>query len=83
MVNWEFFFSNKSVCEQVYISKNALMNVFFNYFSNKFMTIVVKGPPWMSEKIKIKIKQKNLICSPIFQVANLPLITKNLPCSLL
>ena len=35
-INWRFLFSNKSVHQQVKILNNTLMNVFFNFISNKW-----------------------------------------------
>ena len=60
-INWWFLFSNKSVLQQFKILNNTSMNVFSNFISNKFVTFNDKGPPWMSEYLKNKIKWRNEI----------------------
>ena len=37
------------------------MNIFSNLIPNKFVTIDNKDPPWMTERIKNKILEKNYI----------------------
>ena len=40
-IDWRFFFSNKSVHQQVKILNNTLMNVFSNFIPNKLYIIKV------------------------------------------
>ena len=58
MVDWRFMFLNKNVHKQVSIFNNTLMNIFTNYFPNKYITTDDRDPTWMNETIKIKIKLK-------------------------
>ena len=60
-INWRFLFSNKLVHQQAEILNNTLMNVFSNFIPNKLVTFNDKGPPWMSEYLKKKIKWRNKI----------------------
>ena len=60
-VDWEFLFSNKSVNRQVIIFNRTLMNVFSNFFPNKFVTFNDRDPPWMTSNIKDKVKYCNSI----------------------
>ena len=60
-VDWEFLFSNKSVNQQVIIFNRTLMNVFSNFFPNKFVTFNDRDPPWMTSNIKDKVNYWNNI----------------------
>ena len=69
-VHSEFLFFSKSVHEQVSIFNNTLMNIFSNYIPNKFIIIDDKDPPWMTERIKIKLsKKKTTLISHKFQIS--------------
>ena len=48
-------FSCKNVQEQVNIFNKTIINIFSNFIPNKR----VKDPPWMTEKLKSKIKWKD------------------------
>ena len=61
-MNWNFFFSHKSVHEQVAIFNLKLMNIFSNYILNILITVDDKGPPWMNGYIKRKILDKKIVC---------------------
>ena len=52
MVDWRFMFLNKNVHKQVSIFNNTLMNIFTNYFPNKYITTDDRDPTWMNETIK-------------------------------
>ena len=58
-VTWGFVLSDKNVHEQVQYLNEILMNVFYNYIPNKWITIDDKDPPWMNDEIKNKINYRN------------------------
>ena len=60
LVNWNFFFSHKSVHGQVAIFNLKLMNIFSNYILNKLITVDDKDPPLMNGYIKRKILDKKI-----------------------
>ena len=57
MVDWRFMFLNKNVHEQVSIFNNRLINIFFNYIPNKYITIDDRDLQWMNEKVSPHVKQ--------------------------
>ena len=57
-MKWNFFFSNKSVHEQVTIFNQTLMNIFSNYIPNKLITVDDEDPPWMNEVLRRKLWPK-------------------------
>ena len=61
-VDWKFVFSCKNVCQQEKIFNKTIINIFSNFTSNKFVTFDVKDSPWMTEKLKEKIKWKHKVC---------------------
>ena len=56
-VNWKFLSSFKNVPQQVNIL-NKTINISSNFMPNKFVTFHDKDPPWMTQKLKEKIKWK-------------------------
>lgn len=63
MVTWEFLFFNKSVYEKDAIFINALINIFFDYIPNQFLTIDYKDSSTqrlLTKKNKNKIIHKTL-----------------------
>ena len=60
MINWEKLFSHKNINAQVTVFDETILNIFRNYVPNKYITCDDKDLVWMNEKIKSKIKSKNL-----------------------
>ena len=63
MVTCEFLFFNKSVYEKDAIFINALINIFFDYIPNQFLTIDYKDSSTqrlLTKKNKNKIIHKTL-----------------------
>ena len=57
-------FSSKNVHQQVklkLIKNKTIINIFSNFASNKLVTFDDKDPPWMTEKLKEKIKWKQKV----------------------
>ena len=53
--------SNKNVHQQVNIFNKTIINIFSNFIPNKLVTFDDKDHPWMTEKLKEKIKQKHKV----------------------
>ena len=66
-VNWESLFDSKNISAQVIALNRSILNVFRNYVPNKYKTIDDKGPVWINQIIKSKIKTKNLLFKPYIQ----------------
>ena len=60
-VDWKFMFSCKNVHQQVNIFNKTIINIFSNFIPNKLVTFDDKDPPWMTEKLKEKIKWKHKV----------------------
>ena len=58
-VDWKLIFSCKNVHQQVNIFNKTIINIFSNFIPNKLVTFDDKDPPWMTEKVKEKIKWKH------------------------
>ena len=54
-------FSCKNVQEQVNIFNKTIINIFSNFIPNKLVTFDDKDPPWMTEKLKKKMKWKHKV----------------------
>ena len=54
-------FSCKNVHQQVHIFNKTIINIFSNFIPNKLVTFDDKDHPWMTEKLKEKIKQKHKV----------------------
>ena len=60
-VYWKFIFSCENVHQQVNIFNKTIINIFSNFIPNKLVTFDDKDPPWMTEKLKEKIKWKHKV----------------------
>ena len=60
-VGWKFMFSGKNIHQQVNIFNKTVINIFSNFIPNRLVTFDDKGPPWMTEKLKEKIKWKHKV----------------------
>ena len=52
--------SYKNVHQQVINFKKILLTYFQNFMPNRFVAFDDKYPPWMTEKLKLKIKGKHI-----------------------
>ena len=59
LVNWDFIFLNKTVHDQVLAFDQVLINMFTNYIPNIYKSFHDQDLPWMNDRIKSKIQQKN------------------------
>ena len=56
--DWDFLFWGKSINKKVDILNECLKNIFHNFVPNKVINCDYKQPPWMSESIKSKLKER-------------------------
>ena len=59
LVNWDLIFLNKTVHDQVLAFDQVLINIFTNYIPNIYKSFHDQDLPWMNDRIKSKIQQKN------------------------
>ena len=57
-VDWKFIIPYKNVHQKVNIFKKTIINIFSNLNQNKLVTFDDKDPPWMTEKLKVKLRWK-------------------------
>ena len=57
-VDWKFIITYKNVHQKVNIFKKTIINIFSNLNRNKLVTFDDKDPPWMTEKLKVKLRWK-------------------------
>ena len=57
--DWEKAFSNVNVHTQVKLFNETLSNIFMNFDPNKLITVDDRDPPWVTEKIKKLLIDKN------------------------
>ena len=53
-------FSHKNINAQETVFNETILNIISNYIPNKHITCDDKDPVWMNEKIKSKMKSKNI-----------------------
>ena len=47
-----------------------MLDAFKNYVPRKYVTVNDKGPVWMNENIKSKIKTRNLLHKQLYRMAD-------------
>ena len=52
-------FERKTVNQKVNILNEFLLNVFHNFIPNKKMKFHYKDPPWMTEIVKSKLRERS------------------------
>ena len=57
--DWDNAFLGKNVNEKASILTKTILNIMSNYIPNEKITIDDKNPPWIDNKIKSLIKNKN------------------------
>ena len=58
-VDWNFIFQEKTVNKKVNILNECLLNVFHNFIPNKKIKFNYKDPPWMTEIVKSKLRERS------------------------
>ena len=59
MVNWGRVFDKKDINAQVIVLNGTILNIFWHYLPNKYITADYKDPVWMNKIIKSKMKAKS------------------------
>ena len=62
--------SFKNVHQQVNIFNETIINIFSNLIPNKLVPFDDKDPPWMTEKLKEKIKWKHKVYWDYLKIGN-------------
>ena len=61
-IDWNFILQRKNVDQKVNILKECLLSVFHNFIPNKKTKFNYKDPPWMTEIVKNKLRERlNLV----------------------
>ena len=60
-VDWKFMFSYKNVHQQANIFNKTIIYIFSNFIPNILVTFDDKDSPWVTEKLKEKIKWKHKV----------------------
>ena len=68
--DWDNAFLGKNVNEKVSILTKTILNIMSNYIPNEIITIDDKDPPWVNNKIKSLIKNKNEYFKNYFNLNN-------------
>ena len=68
--DWDNAFLGKNVNEKASILKKTILNIMSNYIPNEIITIDDKDPPWINNKIKSLIKNKNEYFKNYFNLNN-------------
>ena len=61
LLNWEKASENLSINEKVVLLSNTLFNIFCNYVPKKIVKCSYRDPPWITKKIKPKLKNRSKI----------------------
>ena len=61
MIDWERCIQHKDPFNQVEFLTNAILNVFTNFCPNKTIKCHFKDAPWMTNEIKLKLREKTKI----------------------
>ena len=57
-IDWDFIFQGKTVNQKVNILNECLLNVFHNFIPNKKIKFNYRDPPWMTEIVKSKLRER-------------------------
>ena len=73
-IDWDFMFQGKTVNQKVNILNECLLNVFHNFIPNKKMKFNYKDPPWMTETVKSKLRDRSNLVNDMIRMAKKILI---------
>ena len=57
-IDWNFLFPRKFINKKVNILNGFFKNIVHNFFPNKVMKYDYRQPPWMTDSIKNKLKER-------------------------
>ena len=66
-VYWNFLFHGAPVNRKVMIFNKHLMNTFHNYIPNKINNCSYKWPPWMTDNVKSRVRERSKITKKYYK----------------
>ena len=66
-IDWDFLFWGKSINKKVDILNECLKNIFHNFVPNEVTKCDYRQPPWMTDSIKIKLKERAKLSKKYFK----------------
>ena len=66
-IDWDFLFRGKSINKNVDILNESLKNIFHNFVPNKVTKCDYRQPPWMTDSIKNKLKERTKLTKKYFK----------------
>ena len=69
-IDWDFMFQGKPVNQKVNILNECLLNVFHNFIPNKQIKFNCKDPPWMTETVKSKLRERSNLVKRYYKNGN-------------
>ena len=64
---WDFLFRGKSIKKKTDILNECLKNIFHNFVPYKVIKCDCRQPPWMTERIKNKLKERAKLTKKYFK----------------
>ena len=68
-IDWDFLFWGKSIDKRVDILNECLKNIFHNFAPKKVVKCDYRQPPWMTDSIKNKLKERAKLSKKYFKGA--------------
>ena len=66
-IDWDFSFRGKSINKKVDVLHECLKNIFHNFVPNKVIKCDYRRPPWMTDFMKIKLKESAKLTKKYFK----------------
>ena len=66
-IDWDFLFWRKSINKKVDILNECLTNIFHNFVPNKVIKCDYRQPPWMTDSINNKLKERAKLTKKYFK----------------
>ena len=60
-IDWDFIFHGANVNKKVDILNECLKNIFHNFIPNRIIKCNYRDPPWMTDVIKSKLKERSYL----------------------
>ena len=67
-------FENISINKKVDLLNATLLNVFHNYIPNKIVKYSYRDPPWLTKRIKSKLKERSKITKEFYRKGQDPIV---------
>ena len=66
-IDWEFLFPGVNVNKKVDILNEFLKNIFHNFIPNRIIKYNYRDPPWMTDVIKSKLKERSYLIKTFYK----------------